>query len=530
MNPKAARLLRIVAPLEVGEYRIGVALFLRGLAAVYLVAIVSWWVQFAGLVGSGGLAPMAEYLDAVNNVFEADGSSRWLNLPTLFWLSSADGSVHFTLFCGVILALAALSGYAQGPAFLGLWVIYLSVLHTGGAFLSFQWDILLVEAGFVAVVAASWRKPWLRSGWKKVPQPPSRVAVFLLWFLLFRLMFFSGWVKLAWPDMAWWGEFDAMAYHYETQPLPTWTAWWMHQLPAGFQKFSLGPMYVVELVLPLCIFCGARLRLTAAIGIVGLMILIAATGNYTFFNSLTAILCLPLVADRFWKMLALRKIGLDVNREPPGGDSLVRPRYANAWRWAFAALLLTLSVLSIDSQLSTPSASRVRAPQRLLPDFAHRFHDSLRPFALVNGYGLFRTMTKERPEIVIEGTVDGGLTWQPYELKWKPGPLDLPPRFVAPHQPRLAWQFWFLALEVRGGRISEGNARWLDGLVKRLLAADESALAFFRDDPFDGKKPDAVQGRLYLYNFTNRQERAAEGNWWKREPVGVFFQRSRTDP
>ncbi len=524
MNSTVRKTLSVLTPLDGDQHRIGVALFLRALGGIYLIAIVSWWLQFSGLVGGEGLVPMSGYLDAVEQALGEQGRKRWWNLPTLFWLSSADGIVHLALAIGVVLSLLVLIGYAQGVALLGLWVIYLSVLHTGSVFLSFQWDILLVEAGFVAILAAPWSKPWRRAAWKKITRPPSRLAVFLLWCLLFRLIFFSGWVKVAWPDVAWWGEFDAMTFHYETQPLPTWPAWLMHQLPAGFQKFSLLPMYLVELVLPIFIFCGARLRLVAVLGIAGLMLMIAATGNYTFFNGLTAILCLPLVADRYWKKpwLAWLRIGTS------DGGSGTTMRYDNVWRWVPGSLLLVLSAISIDAQLSAPGASRLRTSQRLLPDFAHRFHDSLRPFALVNGYGLFRTMTKERPEIVIEGTRDGGNTWQAYDLRWKPGELDRRPRFVAPHQPRLAWQFWFLALEVRGGRISPGNGAWFQALVDRLLANDPAALAFFDGHPLDGEAPDAVRAQLYLYQFSDREEKSESGNWWKRESVGVFFQRSRS--
>ena len=524
MNSTVRKILTVLTPLDADQHRIGVALFLRALGGIYLIAIVSWWGQFSGLVGGDGLVPMTDYLDAVEGAFGEQGRNRWWNLPTLFWVSSADGFVHLTLAVGVVLSLLLVIGFAQGPALLGLWIIYLSVLHTGSVFLSFQWDILLVEAGFVAILAAPWSQPLRRAAWEKVQRPASRLAVFLLWCLLFRLMFFSGWVKVAWPDPAWWGEFDAMTYHYQTQPLPTWTAWWMHQLPAGFQKFSLLPMYLVELGLPFCIFCGTRLRLVAAVGIAGLMVMIAATGNYTFFNGLTAILCLPLIADRYWQKpwLAWLRTG---TADEAAAPSL---RYKNVWRWALGLLLLVLSVISIDAQLSSPGATRLRTPQRWLPDVAHRFHQSLRPFALVNAYGLFRTKTKERPEIVLEGTRDGGKTWHVYDLRWKPDELDRRPRFVAPHQPRLAWQFWFLALEVRGGRISPGNGAWFQALVDRLLANDAAALEFFDDHPFDGEEPEAVRAHLYLYRFTDGAEKSASGNWWKREPVGVFFQRSRS--
>ena len=73
----------------------------------------------------------------------------------------------------------------------------------------------------------------------------------------------------------------------------------------------------------------------------------------------------------------------------------------------------------------------------------------LEPFRMINGYGLFRVMTKDRREIIIEGSADG-IDWLPYEFKWKPGDVMRAPGWCAPHQPRLDWQMWFAALGITG--------------------------------------------------------------------------------
>ena len=97
-----------------------------------------------------------------------------------------------------------------------------------------------------------------------------------------------------------------------------------------------------------------------------------------------------------------------------------------------AVLLFLLSSIRFGGQL-------FREAQ--LPDVAW-----IAPFRSVNTYGLFADMTESRPEIIVEGSNDR-ITWKPYQFRWKPGDLTVPPKWVAPHQPRLDWQMWFAALQ-----------------------------------------------------------------------------------
>ncbi|MCB1079438.1 MAG: lipase maturation factor family protein, partial [Verrucomicrobiae bacterium] len=224
-------------------------LYLRGLGIIYGIAFLSWWVQAPALVGSHGLVPMAEFLDAAGESLHVQGLSRWGGLPTVFWLNDSDASLHVVCGLGVLLSVAVVAGFAVGPCLAALWFLYLSLVGTGDVFMRFQWDILLLEAGFLAIFFAPWRR--LRLQWRGVPPPlgwGERIALWLQWWLIAKLMFQSGWVKLAWatPDQPeWWPDISAMTFHYVTQPLPTWTAWWMHQLPEWFHKAEIWPMYAV---------------------------------------------------------------------------------------------------------------------------------------------------------------------------------------------------------------------------------------------------------------------------------------------
>ncbi|NNE91042.1 MAG: lipase maturation factor family protein [Verrucomicrobiales bacterium] len=497
------------------QHAVGRMLFLRGIAVIYLIAIISWWVQADLLVGKNGLVPADSFIGRLH-----DSGVSFFEYPVV--------GTNFHLLCavGCVLAICVLAGFFSGPALAFLWLIYLSLLNTGGVFMSFQWDILLLETGFLAIFLAPWRR--IRLSWQNpAPLEPlgQQVMLWLCWVLIAKLMFFSGWVKVAWAGdqyPEWWPDHTAMTYHYFTQPLPTWTAWWMHQLPAWFQQFSLWPMYFVELVLPFFVIFGPRMRRVAAIGFTGLMVLILLTGNYTYFNWLTIVLCFPLVADCLWpgrllRWLRIRKIDL---------TGSVRRTYPVGSIWGVVARAPTILLIGWLN-FYTILTDLHRAPNPVLksdftPDFLKQVAEKTGPWRLVSGYGLFRTMTTDRPEIVLEGSYDG-FSWKEYDFRWKPDKLDARPRFVAPHQPRVAWQMWFFALE-RGYHPQSRNSGWFSSIVTKLLQGEESVQAFFVENPFPHDPPPRfIRARLYAYEFTTIAEKRETGDWWKRTFVREFL-------
>jgi predicted DCC family thiol-disulfide oxidoreductase YuxK len=466
-------------------------LFVRSLGAIYLIAFVSFWLQIDGLIGEQGILPVGQHLQFAR---EQVGSDAFYLLPTLCWFGSSDAFLHFLCGAGAIISILLMAGLAPVLSLTLLFVLYLSLTIAGQTFLSFQWDILLLETGFLALFFAPWR-------WRMNPNheaPFSRVGLFLLKLLLFKFLFMSGVVKLTSHDESWW-NLTALDYHYWTQPLPTVIGWWSDQHPEWFKKFSVAFCLVVEIIGPFFIWAPRRLRHVAGCFLIALQIVIAATGNYCFFNLLTVALCLLLFDDRFLRMegLAPARLVAPASRE-------LRPPIAG-----IVVLVLTLPI----NAMFLYSAIK---PNRDWPRPISTIAGSIEPFRIVNGYGLFRVMTKSRPEIIIEGSADGS-EWLPYEFRWKPGALDQAPRWVAPHQPRLDWQMWFAAL---------GNYRqnpWFVRLLERLLRNAPPVTRLLERNPFPETPPRYIRARLYEYRFTTREEHRATGAWWKREESGEYL-------
>jgi hypothetical protein len=274
---------------DAGSYLLTRWVFLRLLGLVYLSAFASLYVQLPGLIGAHGILPARSYLVGVRAVA---GGARLVALPTLAWLGSGDAALRLIAAVGSAASLLVVAGVATARALASAWVCWLSLVNVGQDFTAFQWDALLLETGFLAIFfAPATLLPGLRR-----QAPPSRAVLWLLRVLLFRLMFFSGVVKLASGDPTW-RSLTALAYHYQTQPLPTPAAWYAHQLPLAAHRFSTAVMLAIEIAVPFLVFASRRLRIAAVVPMAGLQLVIAVTGNYGYFNWLALALCVTLLDD-----------------------------------------------------------------------------------------------------------------------------------------------------------------------------------------------------------------------------------------
>jgi hypothetical protein len=494
----------VVVAAERPSYVLTRSIFLRTLGVVFLCAFISLWVQVHGLVGSTGILPVTNYLAAARQ--QLGSVERYWELPTLLWLNASDGALHVLCGAGVALSLLLIAGVLPVPALVLLTLDYLSLTVAGQVFLGYQWDALLIETGFLAIFFAPLSLTLNTSTNPPAPWP----MLYMLRWLLFRIMFLSGVVKLASGDPTW-RDLTALSYHYWTQPLATWTAWYMTQLPLWFHKASAIMMFAAELPLPLLIFAPRRrVRYVALVSTIGLQLLIGLTGNYGFFNLLAFALCIPLIEDRSWPTRWVRRL-LRRKKEEPSQTSPSPPR--RGWRWpigvsaSIATVMLLLTSIGFVRQLGFP-----------LPRPLARAYAFVEPLRIANNYGLFAVMTTRRPEIIVEGSNDG-VTWKPYVFKYKPGPLDRRPEFCTPHMPRLDWQLWFAAL----GGDWRYNDPWFVSFAHRLLEGSPDVLDLLAENPFPDHPPLLIRAVMYDYRFTDFSTRRATGAWWTRTESGRYL-------
>ncbi len=315
--------------------------------------------------------------------------------------------------------------------------------------------------------------------------------------LVFRLYFLSGAVKLMSGDPTW-RNLSALSFHWHTQPLPTVVAWYADKLPAGFQHFATAATLVIEVGMPLLIFFPRRMRMFGAWWLILLQVLIFITGNYTFFNLLTLALTLFLFDDQ---ALARFVPVLHRDRIAEGAEDRRAPYIASA----VGILVMVLSLSHLVETFNGRLPAVLNAPLRYAA-----------PLQIVNTYGLFAVMTTERIEIILEGSADGQ-TWKPYEFKYKPGDVNRAPAWVAPYQPRLDWQMWFAALS------NYQTNPWFVSLTLRLLEGSPDVEALLGNNPFPNQPPRYIRAMAYEYTFTDSATRRRTGAWWKREPRGLYL-------
>jgi hypothetical protein len=458
-------------------------LFIKLLALIYLSAFLSLAPQIEGLVGQQGILSVTPLLEGI---FQQHGWIAWLRIPTIFWFNSSDTMLVLTCYAGVVFSLLVLFGVYLRTSLTVVFVLYLSLFHVGQTFLNFQWDLLLLEAGFLSI--------FLSMG-------PNRLLIFLFHWLLFRLRFLSGISKVISGDPAW-SQWKALHYYFETQPLPHIGAWYMHQLPEWILTMGTGLVFFVELIVPFFIFLPRRFRLFAAVTTIGMQLLIIATSNHNWINLLTIALCLFLLNDNLVRkcmpesiMRFIKGIGTPADNRP--------------------LLLITATILMITSLASiTELVTSQPLPKPLY---------WARSYGIGNPYHVFPTMQTERHELMIEGSVDG-VNWLRYRFKYKPDSVDDYPSFIVPHQPRLDWMIWFVpprALVMK---------RWFDSFMWRLKENEPAVTGLLEYNPFYDHPPRYLRVMVYQYQFTTPEQRRVTGNIWKETLLGEFPNVAPRDP
>lgn len=461
---------------------------LRALGLSYTIAFLVLVNQRAGLIGSHGLAPAAVHLDRLR------AHVPFWKMVTLFWFDASDTVLAVASWVGLALALAVLAGAENALVMFALWLLYTSFEHVGQIFWGYGWEILLLEAGFLGIFLCPPRSLLpLRD-----PVPAPVLVVWMLRWLVFRVMFGAGLIKLRGDPC--WTELTCLAFHYETQPNPNPLAWLLHQAPLWFHKTGVAFNHLVELVCPFLVFGPRYARHVGGGLIVLFQVILILSGNLSFLNWLTIGVAFACFDDGLWARVLPRRLVARV-------DALERAKRTSRPRTVVAGVLAAVvAVLSVG-----PIGNMLSRRQQMNASFD--------PLHLVNTYGAFGSVGRERFEVIVEGTDAAtpgpGAHWREYEFECKPGDVARRPCVISPYHYRLDWQMWFAALP------GHQNEPWFLHFVYKLLTGERAVLDLLDRNPFPSGPPRFVRAQLYRYRFTRIGERAH--GWWQREYVRGYL-------
>ncbi|HZU13816.1 MAG TPA: lipase maturation factor family protein [Chloroflexota bacterium] len=464
--------------LQAPDYWLTRLVFERALALIYLVAFAVAINQFRPLLGERGLLPVPYFLRLAG----------FRQAPSLFHLHYSDRFLAALSWTGLILSAAVAVGvpdiappWVSIPVWLILWVIYLSIVNVGQIFYAFGWESLLLEVGLLAAFFGDGR-----------PAPPLLV-IFLLRWVLFRLEFGAGLIKLRGDPC--WRDLTCLNYHHETQPMPNPLSWYFHHLPRSVHKLEVLGNHFAQLVVPFGLFAPQPVASLAGAIIILSQAWLVASGNFSWLNFMAILLALTTFDDHV------------LGHVLPVTPASLAP--LPLW-WQILSVALTLMVVVLSYW---PVRNMLSRRQRMNFSF-NRYH-------FVNSYGAFGSITKVRYEIILEGTGAElplpDADWKAYEFKGKPGDPHRRPPQIAPYHLRLDWLMWFAAMA------SPFEHPWLLTFVEKLLANDRPTLKLLRHNPFPDRPPRFIRAQFYRYRFTTGQERRGTGAWWDRTLVAEYL-------
>jgi hypothetical protein len=458
-------------PAEAPSYWLTRFWFQRGLGFIYFIGFLILLNQFRALCGARGLLPARLFLKRVD----------FWDAPSVFWIHSSDTFLWALAVLGLLLSIAALTGLSDAFGLLPsaatwglLWLLYLSYVNIGQTFYGFGWETLLLETGFLAIFLGPSRAA------------PPVIVIWLLRWVLFRLMFGAGLIKIRGDEC--WRDLTCMKYHYETQPMPNPLSWYFHQLPMWSHKAAVLFTHFVELVVPFAYFGPRAFRHGAGILTIAFQVTLILSGNLSWLNYVTIVIAVACFDDSLLpSLMKLPAVGA-------GG-------FPASVTYVLAGLV---GVLSIRPVINLFSESQMM----------NASFDSLH---LVNTYGAFGSITRTRYEVVIEGTDDAVLTpqtrWREYLFKGKPSEVGRMPPVVSPYHLRLDWQMWFAAMG------SYQHHPWILNLIAKFLQGDAAVLGLIRQNPFPDHPPRYVRAELYEYHFAEK----GSPDWWARRRVESYL-------
>jgi Lipase maturation factor len=479
-------------PSSADSYWLTRFVMLRLLGFVYAVAFLVAAKQILPLIGSDGLLPVNLFLEQVQHQLGSQVAG-FMQLPSLFWFAHSDAVLQTTAWIGFALSCVVMAGYANAILMTVLWVLYMSFVHVGQDWYGYGWEIQLLETGFFAIFLSP-----LLDGRPFPKREPPVVVLWLFRWLIFRIMVGAALIKLRGDSC--WRNLTALYYHFETQPIPGPLSRWFNFLPHWILKLGVVFNFLAELIAPWFAFYPRIGRRIAGVIMVLFQLTLISSGNLSFLNWLTIVPVLACFDDGFWAKLLPHAL---VKRATAAAASAQPSLPMQRTAWGVAAVITLLSL--------QPVANLISPDQIMNTSF-----DSL---DLVNTYGAFGSVGRERFNVVFEGTdaatLDSNAVWKAYPYQALPVALNKRPPQIAPYQPRLDWQMWFAAMS------TPEQYPWTLNLIWKLLHNDPGTLSLFGRNPFPKKPPHYIRAVLYRYQFTPPGNPA--GNWWTRKKLGLWL-------
>ncbi len=449
----------------------------RGIGIICLIAFLVALNQFKPLLGERGLLPVPLFIKQV----------PFRDSPSLFYWLPRDWAFTTVSWIGIVLSCLVISGVASRYTWSNIviwgaiYLLYLSLVNVGQTFYAFGWESILLEACFFAIFLG---------GSGVVPQ---RIPIWLFRWLLFRIMFGAGLIKLRGDTC--WRDLTCLNYYYETQPMPNPMSWFFHWAPQWMNKGGVLFNHFSELIVPFAYFLPQPIAGIAGVITIAFQLFIIVSGNLSWLNWLTLFLAFSTIDAKFLSsVLPLRTPVM----HPP----------ALPVHWGNIGLAIVVAAMSFPVVVNMLSARQV-------------MNTNFNSLHLVGTYGAFGSITRPRYEVIVEGTSDAVITssteWREYEFKGKPGDVRFRPPQIAPYHLRLDWLMWFAAMS------SYQDYPWFVNFVAKLLEGDAAVLSLIRKNPFPDKPPRYVRALLYEYHFTTPEERKQTGAWWKRTLTGAYF-------
>ena len=449
----------------------------RSIGIICLVAFLAALNQFKPLLGERGLLPVPLFVK----------QAPFRETPSLFFWLPRDAAFTTVAWLGIALSCLVISGISSRytwlsmTVWLAIYLLYLSFVNVGQTFYAFGWESILLEACFFAMFLG---------GSRVIPQ---QIPIWLFRWLLFRIMFGAGLIKLRGDPC--WRDLSCLYYHYETQPMPNPLSWFYHWAPHWVNQGGVLFNHFAELIVPFAYFLPQPVAGIAGVITIVFQLFIISSGNLSWLNWLTLFLAFSTIDGKF--LSAIISLPAPVMHPPH-----------------FAVQFANVGLAVLVAAMSVPVVINMLSARQIMNTSFNSLH-------LVGTYGAFGSITRPRYEVIVEGTNDAVITastqWREYEFKGKPGEVTYWPRQIAPYHLRLDWLMWFAAMS------SYQDYPWFVNFVAKLLQGDQPVLSLIRKNPFPDKPPRYIRALLYEYHFTTSEERKRTGACWKRTLTGPYF-------